>query len=130
MRVARQIETAVSRLADAAWRSLQVVNRRVPSGSCQPAWAPAPAQKSWERTTPPLGWPRETDSLCPTCVRETRARILSGALDVNALVNEHIGEIQARLFERDGAVVIEKTCPEHGTFSDVLSINPSFLARF
>src|ERR1700736_5708836 len=129
MGVARHIETAVSQFADVAWRGLQAINRRVPSGSFQPSWAPAPAQKSWDRTSPPLGWPRETDSLCPTCVRETRTRILSGALDVNTLVNEHVGEIKARILERDGKIVIEKTCPQHGTFTDVLSISPAFLSR-
>jgi uncharacterized radical SAM superfamily Fe-S cluster-containing enzyme len=45
------------------------------------------------------------------------------------LVTEHRGEIKAHVFERDGKVVIEKTCPEHGTFSDVLAINPEFFAR-
>ena len=48
----------------------------------QPKWAPAPLLKSRERTKPQLGWPRTTDSLCPTCVRETRARILSGAMPI------------------------------------------------
>jgi uncharacterized radical SAM superfamily Fe-S cluster-containing enzyme len=129
MGVARHLETAVSQLADVAWRGLQAINRQVPSGSFQPPWAPAPLQKSWERTSPPLGWPRETDSLCPTCVRETRARILSGELDLNSLVNEHVGEIKAHIIERDGKIVIEKTCPQHGTFTDILSINPSFFQR-
>ena len=31
--------------------------------------------------------------------------------------------------ERDGKVNIEKTCPRHGTFTDVLSINPEFSRR-
>src|SRR5262245_63863511 len=129
MGVARHFETAVSQVADVAWRGLQAINRRVPPRSFQPQWAPAPAQKSWQRTSPPLGWPRETDSLCPTCVRQTRARILSGDLDVDALVKEHVGEIKARILERDGKIVIEKTCPLHGTFHDVLSISPAFLQR-
>ena len=129
MHVARQLETAVSQFADVAWRGLQVINRRFTPGSFQPAWAPAPLQKSWERTSPALGWPRETDSLCPTCVKETRARILSGDVDLNSLVDEHTGEIKAHILERDGQVIVEKTCPQHGTFTDVLSINPAFLKR-
>ena len=32
----------------------------------------SPLQKSWQKVKPPLGWPRETDSLCPVCVREAR----------------------------------------------------------
>ena len=88
---------------------------------------PAPLLKSHERTTPQLGWPRTTDSLCPTCVRETRARILSGEQAIESLVNEHVGEIKAHIVERDGKVIIEKTCPTHGTFTDTLAINPAFL---
>ena len=44
------------------------------AGQLVPAEAgrPAPLLKSRERTSPQLGWPRTTDSLCPTCVRETR----------------------------------------------------------
>jgi uncharacterized radical SAM superfamily Fe-S cluster-containing enzyme len=85
--------------------------------------------KSHERTSPALGWPRTTDSLCPVCVKETRGRILSGEIDPSVLVNQHVGEIKALVLERDGKIVMEKTCPEHGTFSDVLSISPAFFKR-
>ena len=125
----RQLESVVSYLADAAWRGFQVVNRRVPEGTFHAAWAPAPLPKSRERSAPELGWPRTTDSLCPTCVRETRSRILSGEVDPEVLVRERIGEIKAHILERDGKIIIEKTCPQHGTFTDVLSINPAFLQR-
>jgi uncharacterized radical SAM superfamily Fe-S cluster-containing enzyme len=129
MLLARPFATSLSHLADVAWRGFQLINRRVPAAEFQPAWAPGPLKKSWQRSAPVLGWPRQTDSLCPTCVRETRARMLSGELDVNRLVDAHIGEIKAQILERDGKVVIEKTCPEHGTFTDVLAINPDFLRR-
>jgi 7,8-dihydro-6-hydroxymethylpterin dimethyltransferase len=129
MLAARQLETAVSHLADAAWYVFQIVNQRVPGGSFQPSWAPAPLPKSWERSSPGLGWPRTTDSLCPSCVRQTRASILAGDVDPAVLVNEHVGEIKAHILERDGKVIIEKTCPQHGTFTDVLAINPDFLKR-
>ena len=119
----------MSYLADAAWRGFQGVNRRFPSGSFQPAWASAPLAKSWERTSPNLGWPRTTDSLCPTCVRDTRRRILSGEAEPEALVRDHVGEIKAQILERDGKIIMEKTCPLHGTFTDVLSISPDFLKR-
>jgi hypothetical protein len=85
--------------------------------------------KGRDRTRPQFGWPRTTDSLCPTCVRETRARILSGEQSLESLLNDHAGEIEARILERDGSVVIEKTCPRHGTFVDTLAINPAFLER-
>jgi hypothetical protein len=85
--------------------------------------------KSWQRTSPVLGWPRTTDSLCPTCVREARARILGGDDDVDVLRTSRVGEIKAQILERDGRIVIEKTCPMHGTFTDTLAINPAFLSR-
>src|SRR5262245_5507893 len=129
MPAARRLETAVSFLADTAWQLLQNVNRRTPSGSFHASWSGAPLPKSAERTAPPLGWPRLTDSLCPTCVKETRARILSGEADPRILVDERVGEIKATILERDGKIVIEKSCPQHGTFSDVLAINPAFLKR-
>jgi len=123
----RRLETAVSLVADAAWRGFQTVNGLVRSGSFAPSWAPA--LKSSERSSPALGWPRTTDSLCPTCVREVRRRILSGDTNVDVLVDEHVGEITAHILERDGQVVMEKTCLRHGTFTDVLAINPAFFQR-
>jgi uncharacterized radical SAM superfamily Fe-S cluster-containing enzyme len=62
-------------------------------------------------------------------VRETRTRILSGDQCLESLVNDHVAEIPAHIVERDGKVVIEKTCPVHGTFVDTLAINPAFLRR-
>ncbi len=81
---------------DVAWTACQAVNRRFPAQAFHPRWAPRPLLKSWERTAPALGWPRTTDSLCPTCVRETRARILCGERSTStSLVDEHVGEIKA-----------------------------------
>ncbi|HET7217765.1 MAG TPA: hypothetical protein VFJ02_06940, partial [Vicinamibacterales bacterium] len=125
----RPLETALTFGARLAWPAFQAVNRHIPSKTFQPKWAPAPLLKSSERSKPQLGWPRTTDSLCPTCVREARARILSGEQEIATLVNEHIGEIKAHILERDGKVVVEKTCPIHGTFTDTLAINPDFLRR-
>jgi len=129
MGVSRVVEGAISSLANLGWLGFQAANRLVPDGSFQPPWAPRPLLKSAERTSPALGWPRTTDSLCPTCVREARTRILSGDIDLNAIVDSHIGEIRAEIVERDGQILMEKTCPQHGTFSDVIAINPAFLKR-
>jgi len=112
-----------------AWACFQAANHGFKSHTFHPAWAPAPLLKSHERTRPQLGWPRTTDSLCPVCVRETRARVLSGEQSLDSLVGEHTAEIPAQIFERDGKVVIEKTCPIHGAFTDTLAINPAFLRR-
>jgi 7,8-dihydro-6-hydroxymethylpterin dimethyltransferase len=129
MNVLRPIELLLTGGARLTWPALQFINRRIASRTFHPAWAPAPLLKSSDRTKPALGWPRSTDSLCPVCVREARARILSGEQSVETLVNEHVGEIRADIIERDGRIIIEKTCPLHGTFTDTLAINPAFLER-
>ena len=76
MNVWRPLETVLTQTARVAWPVFQAVNRRFEAQSFQPKWAPAPLLKSHQRSKPPLGWPRETDSLCPTCVREARQEIL------------------------------------------------------
>jgi uncharacterized radical SAM superfamily Fe-S cluster-containing enzyme len=125
----RPVETVLTSAARLAWPAFQAVNRRLDSSTFHPRWAPAPLMKSHERSKPPLGWPRSTDSLCPTCVKEARRRILSGEQSIETLVNEHVGEIKAQIVERDGHVIVEKTCPIHGTFTDTLAIDPNFLTR-
>src|SRR4029079_12055781 len=125
MNVWRPLEVAVSGAARLLWPGLQALNTRVPASSFHPDWAPGPLLKSRERTKPPLGWPRQTDSLCPTCVRRARQRILDGEQSIETLVKTHVAEIPATILERDGNVLIEKTCPEHGTFTDTLAIDPA-----
>jgi uncharacterized radical SAM superfamily Fe-S cluster-containing enzyme len=115
--------------ANVAWHAFQAVNRRVPYGSIQPKWAPAPLLKSKERTFPELGFPRETDSLCPECVKDVRARILNGEADWKVLLQGKPGEIRARIVERDGQVLMEKSCPKHGAFEDVMAMDSEFLRR-
>ncbi|XXY53013.1 radical SAM protein [Sorangium sp. So ce269] len=94
-----------------------------------PRWSDKPIPRGGQRSKPPLGWPRETDSLCPRCVKEARAEILGGRADWTRLISDKPGEIRARIVARDGRVVMEKTCPKHGSFSDTISIDPEFLAR-
>jgi uncharacterized radical SAM superfamily Fe-S cluster-containing enzyme len=64
--------------------------------------------KSHQKTKPPLGWPRQTDSLCPTCVREARQAI-STAAPARDLLNEKVGEIKAMIDEKDGKIVMIMT---------------------
>ncbi len=123
------LELVLRWTANISWGLFQSVNRRIVGKSFHPSWAPAPLQKSWQRATPVLGWPRTTDSLCPECVISTRNRILAGELDYETLLEKQVGEIKAHILERDGKIIMEKTCPIHGTVSDVISINPDFLAR-
>ena len=72
---------------------------RFPQNAFQPKWAPAPLLKQRERTFPQLGFPRETDSLCPRCVKEVRTEILSGKADWKVLVDGNPGEIKATIVE-------------------------------
>src|SRR5262249_27768903 len=123
----KPLELALSGGARILWPAFQAINRRIDAKPFQPAWAPAPLLQSGQPTKPPLGFHRTTDSLCPTCVREARARILAGEQPLESLVEDQVGEIEARILERDGNVIIEKTCPRHGTFVDTLAVNPAFL---
>jgi uncharacterized radical SAM superfamily Fe-S cluster-containing enzyme len=119
-------EKGLTYAAKAAWAVFDVANRIGPNQSFTPKWSEKPLQKSWQKVKPPLGWPRETDSLCPVCVREARQEILDGKRDYRVLLNEKIGEIKAHIIERDGKILMVKDCPTHGHFEDVMSIDPAF----
>jgi uncharacterized radical SAM superfamily Fe-S cluster-containing enzyme len=125
----RVAETLLSRCARAAWPLVQRYNQVFERPSPHPAWAPGPLPKRRERSMPQLGWPRETDSLCPRCVREVRAAVLSGERDLSTLIDGKPGEIRATILEEDGQVKMVKTCEVHGRFEDVMSIDPAFLRR-
>jgi uncharacterized radical SAM superfamily Fe-S cluster-containing enzyme len=129
MNVWKPLELAITGAARIAWPAVQAVNRLAAPRPFQPAWAAGPLPKSHQRSSPQLGWPRRTDSLCPVCVRETRRRILSGEATIDTLLHERPAEIPAHILERDGKVIIEKTCDLHGTFTDTLAIDPAFLGR-
>ena len=117
----RAIYAGVRRTADALWHGVRAVDRLFPERSFQPKWAPAPLLKQRERSYPPLGFPRQTDSLCPRCVSEVRARILSGDVDWKVLIDGNPGEIKATIVEEDGRILMRKDCPVHGHFEDVMS---------
>jgi uncharacterized radical SAM superfamily Fe-S cluster-containing enzyme len=110
----------------AAWFVFERVNRINPNPSFTPKWSEKPLLKSWQKTKPPLGWPRETDSLCPRCIPELRKEILDGKKPVSVLMNDHLGEIKAHIIERDGQILMVKDCPKHGHFEDVMSIDTTF----
>ncbi len=121
---------AVSKMADIGWKAFQAVNTALPeSDAIKPAWAAEPLLKSYERTAPPLGFPRETDSLCPTCVKQVREGVINKSIPLEILMNSHPGEIKAQIVEENGQVVMRKTCPTHGEFVDVMATDPAFLER-
>jgi 7,8-dihydro-6-hydroxymethylpterin dimethyltransferase len=131
--VIRILSAGLSKTAERLWPLVRRYNRAFERPSPHPSWAPAPILKRRERSFPTLGIPRETDSLCPKCVKEIRTDILSGKRDLAELVNAKPGEIRARIVERqsDGknVVMMEKDCPLHGHFEDVMAIDPEFLRR-
>src|SRR6184192_3038322 len=119
-------EKGLSITANGAWLVFNGLNKIAQTPAFTPKWPDKPLLKSYQKTKPPLGWPRETDSLCPTCVREARQAILDGKKDVSVLLNEKIGEIKATILERDGKILMVKDCPVHGHFEDVMAIDTAF----
>ncbi|MBM3778908.1 MAG: radical SAM protein [Acidimicrobiia bacterium] len=120
------VEKGLSVVANGVWTVFATANKVAQNPSFTPAWSDKPLLKSYQKTKPPLGWPRETDSLCPTCVREARQDILDGRKDVSVLLNEKVGEIKATILERDGKILMVKECPIHGRFEDVMAIDTAF----
>jgi len=115
--------------ANSLWSLVRAYNARFERPAPHPSWAPAPLLKRRERTFPELGWPRETDSLCPRCVKDARTAILDGSADVRSLVTGRPGEVRARIAESGGEIRMTKTCPVHGRFDDLISVDPAFTAR-
>ena len=122
----KYVEKGLTIAARGAWAVFDGLNSIKPNGTFTPRWSDIPLQKSWQKVKPPLGWPRETDSLCPNCVREARQSILDGKVDYKILLNEKVGEIKAIITEKDGRIVMIKDCPVHGHFEDVMAIDPAF----
>src|ERR1700678_523721 len=122
----KYVEKAVTVAAGAAWVVFDKLNQINQNPSFTPAWSDKPLLKSYEKQKPPLGWPRETDSLCPRCVPEIRQQIVDGKLPHEILLNEKVGEIKATIIERDGKILMVKDCPKHGHFEDVMSIDTDF----
>jgi uncharacterized radical SAM superfamily Fe-S cluster-containing enzyme len=129
MRRIKHVEKGLTVLAGGLFDFIQFFNKYRPNPSFTPKWSDKPIPKSWQKSKPPLGWPRTTDSLCPKCVIEAREAILNGEKDVSVLINEKVGEIKAQIIERDGQVWMVKDCPIHGHFEDIMAIDSKFLAH-
>src|ERR1700692_4981702 len=122
----KYVEKAVTMTASAAWAVFDKLNQINPNPGVVPKWSDKPLLKSYEKQKPTLGWPRETDSLCPRCVPEIRQQIVDGKLPHEILLNERVGEIKAQIIERDGKILMVKDCEKHGHFEDVMSIDTDF----
>ncbi len=123
----RTIDWAVCKAAGITFDTIQFFNKRNPNPSFTPKWSDKPLLKSWEKTKPTLGWPRQTDSLCPDCVKEAREAIIHGQKDWRDLMNEKVGEIKAQIIERDGQIWMVKDCPIHGHYEDMMAVDSKFL---
>ena len=119
-------EKGLAIAANGVWQVFSRLNKISQNPSFTPKWSDKPMLKSYQKTKPPLGWPRQTDSLCPTCVREARQAILDGTRPLETLLNEKVGEIKATIDEKDGKIVMIKDCPIHGHFEDVMAIDTAF----
>ncbi|HET6637602.1 MAG TPA: radical SAM protein [Gemmatimonadota bacterium] len=126
-RALKAMDWGLTKVAKVAFDGIQLVNRYRPNPSFTPKWSDKPLLKSWEKSKPRLGWPRETDSLCPKCVIEARKRIIEGEEDYKVLIHEKVGEIKAQIVERDGQVWMVKECPHHGRFEDLMAVDSKFL---
>jgi len=122
----KYVEKGLVTAAAGIWWCFSKLNRIRPANTFTPAWSEQPLLKSHQKSKPPLGWPRQTDSLCPVCVREARQSILDGKQPVDMLLTEKVGEIQATILERDGRILMVKDCPQHGHFEDVMAIDTEF----
>src|SRR5205809_27677 len=127
-RLMKYFDQALVFTAGVAFDTVQFFNKYGPNPPFTPKWSDRPLLKSWQKTKPPLGWPRQTDSLCPECVKEARQKILSGDQDWKLLLSEKLGEIKASIIERDGQVWMVKDCPIHGHYEDMMAVDSRFLA--
>ena len=121
------MDYVVCKTAGVAFDTIQFFNKYNPNPNFTPKWSDKPLLKSWEKSKPTLGWPRQTDSLCPACVKDARDAIMSGKKDYRDLMYEKVGEIKAQIIERDGQVWMVKDCPVHGHFEDMMAVDSKFL---
>jgi uncharacterized radical SAM superfamily Fe-S cluster-containing enzyme len=124
----KYVEKILTKAAGAAFNTIQFFSDSE-DPSFTPRWSDKPLQKSHQKTKPPLGWPRETDSLCPKCIIEARKRMLRGEEDYRVLAEQSVGQIKATIRERNGQIWMEKECPKHGKFEDILSLDKDFQQR-
>jgi len=89
-----------------------------------PKWSDKPLLKSWEKMKPPLGWPRETDSLCPAACRKSPSQILDAKTPLESSTPTN-REIKAQVIERDGKILMVKIAPFPRPFEDVMPHPPS-----
>src|SRR3979411_91964 len=123
----KAMDYVLCKTAGVAFDTIHVFNKYNPNPSFTPKWSDKPLLKSWEKSKPTLGWPRQTDSLCPGCVKDAREAIFEGKKDWRDLMHEKVGEIKAQIIEREGEVWLGKAGPTHGKYEDMMAIDAKFL---
>src|ERR1700690_3788821 len=123
----KALDYVVCKTAGVAFDTIQVFNKHNPNPSFTPKWSDKPLLKSWEKSKPTLGWPRQTDWLSPGCGKDAREAIFDGKKDWRDLMHEKVGEIKAQIIERDGEVWMVKECPIHGKYEDLMAVDAKFL---
>ena len=123
----KYVEKGLTFAARGAWAVFDALNSIKPSNPFTPKWSDKPLLKSWQKVKPPLGWPRETDSLCP----DVRARSAAGdprrqARLQRSCSTRRSARSRRTIIERDGKILMVKDCPMHGHFEDVMAIDPAF----
>src|SRR5580658_5772148 len=94
----KYVEKSLTYAAGAAWFVFERLNRISRNPSFIPKWSEKPLLKSWEKEKPVLGWPRETDSLCPRCVPEIRNQVLDGKAPSDIFRENPVpGQIRAKI---------------------------------
>jgi uncharacterized radical SAM superfamily Fe-S cluster-containing enzyme len=121
------MDYVLCKTAGVAFDTIQIFNKYKMNPNFTPKWSDKPLLKSWEKSKPTLGWPRQTDSLCPGCVKDARDAIFEGKKDWRDLMHEKVGEIKAQIIERDGEVWMVKECPIHGKYEDMMAVDAKFL---
>jgi len=127
-RLLKYVDQAVCSTATVVFDTVQFFNKYRPGQTFIPKWSDKTLLKSYQKTKPPLGWPRQTDSLCPECVKEARAKIINGDENWQSLLTEKTGEVKADIIERDGQVWMVKDCPIHGRCEDMMAVDAKFLS--
>ncbi len=117
-------------LSHVAWKAFQMINRRLPEGKLpHPKWAPGRILRSRERSAPPLGFPRETDSLCPRCVPEIRKDLTAGKAELSRILNQKPGEIKAQLVEEGDRILIKGPTTDFEQIVESMQIDRKAIAR-
>jgi hypothetical protein len=119
----------IQQIGEAAWRAFQALNTRLPaSAPAERAWAPGRCSSPMSARGPP--WAIHARPIrCARAASWRPRQILRGERKVKDLVSGHLGEIKATLYEQDNEIRVRKTCPEHGTFEDLISIDAEFSRR-